>query len=74
VIISLDKTLIRLKPFEQFAVCTESVFWTFNCLFPSEVSLECFHQKPLFSTEERMTWTSWMTWEGVNYQQMFFEK
>jgi len=25
-----------------------------------------------FSTEERKTWTCWMTWEWVNYQQMFF--
>jgi len=25
-----------------------------------------------FSTEERMTWTSWMTWGWVNYQQKFF--
>jgi len=25
--------------------------------------LECFHQKlNFFSTEERMTWTSWMKW------------
>jgi len=27
----------RLKPFEQFAVCTESVFWTLNRLVPTEV-------------------------------------
>jgi len=27
----------RLKPFEQFAVCTESVFWTLNRLAPTEV-------------------------------------
>jgi len=27
----------RLKPFEQFAVCTESVFWTLNCLVTSKV-------------------------------------
>jgi len=26
-----------LKPFEQFAVCTESVFWTLNRLVPTEV-------------------------------------
>jgi len=25
-----------------------------------------------FSTEERKTWTSWMTWGWVNYQQKFF--
>jgi len=28
---------ICLKPFEQFAVCTESVFWTLNRLVPSKV-------------------------------------
>jgi len=27
----------RLKPFEQFAVCTETVFWTLNCLVTSKV-------------------------------------
>jgi len=26
----------RLKPFEQFAVCTETVFWTLNRLVPTE--------------------------------------
>jgi len=26
------------------------------------------------STEERKTWTSWMTWGRVNYQQKFFQK
>jgi len=26
-----------LKPFEQFAVCTERVFWTLNRLVPTEV-------------------------------------
>jgi len=41
----------RLKPFEQFAVCTETVIWTLNRLVPIEVHLwrkilECFHQKP----------------------------
>jgi len=43
----------HLKAFEQFAVCTESVFWTLNRLVPIEVHyvekiLECFHQKPSF--------------------------
>jgi len=59
----------RLKPFEQFAVCTESVFWTLNHLVPSEVHYMeknpgMFSSKTLnvFSTEERKTWTSWMTW------------
>jgi len=41
----------RLKPFEQFALWTETVFWTLNRLVPIEVHymekiLECFHQKP----------------------------
>jgi len=27
----------RLKPFEQVAVCTESVFWTLNRLVPSKL-------------------------------------
>jgi len=27
-----------------------------------------------FSTEERKTWTSWMTWGWVNYQQKLFLK
>jgi len=27
----------HLKPFEQFAVCTETVFWTLNRLVPSKV-------------------------------------
>jgi len=27
----------RLKPFEQFAVCNESVFWTLKRLVPTEV-------------------------------------
>jgi len=32
----------------DFAVCTETVFWTLNRLVPIEVHyiLECFHQKP----------------------------
>jgi len=27
----------RLKPFKQFAVCTETLFWTLNRLVPIEV-------------------------------------
>jgi len=51
-IVSLDKTLIhRLKPFKQFAVCTESVFWTLTVWLPVKCIigrkiLECFHPKP----------------------------
>jgi len=43
----------RLKPFEQFAVCTESVFWTLNHLVTSKVH---YLEKNL--TEEGMTWIS----------------
>jgi len=53
---------------KQFAVCTEVVFWTLN-RFPLKSIvwrkiLECFHQIffYFFSTKERQTWTSWMTW------------
>jgi len=59
----------HLKPFEQFAVCTESVFWTLNHLVPTEArymekNAGMFSSKTLISflTEERKTWTSWMTW------------
>jgi len=53
----------RLKPFEQFAVCTETAFWNLNRLVPIEVHY--MEKNPgMFSskTEERKTWTSWMTW------------
>jgi len=48
----------RLKPFEQFAVCTESVFWTL--LVPTEVNYEksrnvFIKNLNFFSTEERKT-------------------
>jgi len=68
------------KPFEQFVVCTESVFWTLNRLVTSQWSA-LYGEKSwnvfiknlnFFSTEERKTWTSmWMTWGWVNYQQKF---
>jgi len=57
VIVSLDTTLIHhlesFKPFEQFAVCTETVFWPWTVWFPLKSIiwrkiLECFHQKPQF--------------------------
>jgi len=57
----------RLKPFEQFAVCTKTVFLTLNRLVPSKVhymekkSWNVFTKNlNLFSTEERMTCISWM--------------
>ncbi len=38
----------------------------------AEKILECFPQKPNFvSTEERKTWTSWVTSGWVNYQDIF---
>jgi len=44
----------RLNPFEQFAVCTETVFWTLNRLVPIEVhymekNAEMFSSKTLIS-------------------------
>jgi len=33
-----------------------------------------FSSKNFFSTEERKTLTSWMTWGWVNYQQKLFQK
>jgi len=47
-----------------------------NLLVPSKVNYMeknpgMFSSKNIisFSTQERMTWTSWMTWGCVNYQQ-----
>jgi len=55
----------------KFAVCTESVFWTLNRLVPIEVHY--MEKNPyknvfiknlnFFSTEERKTYISWITWE-----------
>ncbi len=84
-IVSLDKTLIhRLESFKAlWTVC--SLYW--KCLLDLEPFGP--HWSPLygekswnifiknlnfFSTEERKTWTSWMTWGWVNYQQKFFQK
>jgi len=50
----------HLKPFEQFAVCTESVFWTLNRLVSIEVhygekSWNVFNKNlNFFSTEENI--------------------
>jgi len=78
-IVSLDKTLIhRLVSFKALWSCTETHL---------DLELFGSHWSPLygekfwnvfiknlnfFSTEERMTSTSWMTWGWVNYQQKFF--
>jgi len=83
--ILLDKTLIhRLESFKALStVC--SLNW--NCVLDLEPFVS--HWSPFiwrkswnvfnknlnfFSTEERMTWISWMTWGWVNYQQKFFLK
>jgi len=42
----------HLKRFEQFAVCTETVFWTLNRLVPTEVHYKnpgMFSSKTLIS-------------------------
>jgi len=57
-IVKIPLGLRGLKPFEQFVVCTKTVFWTLNHLVSNESIdpndppllwrkiLECFHQKP----------------------------
>jgi len=84
--------VLDLVSFKALWSCTETFIWTLNRLVPIEVHymekiLECFHQKNenFFSTEERKTWTTWVTWGWaeerktwttwvtwgwVNYQQM----
>jgi len=42
-----------------------------SSLYGEKKKLKNLH---FFSTEERKTWTSWMTWGWVNYQQKFFKK
>jgi len=85
-IVSLDKTLIhRLESFKAlWAVC--SLYWKCRLDLDSfgshwsalygEKSWNVFIKNlHFFSTEDRMsTWTSWMTWGWVNYQQKFFSK
>jgi len=62
-----------MKTFQDFSsynglqwVCTETVFWTLNHLVPIEVHSmgknNNLRKIYFFSTEERKTWTSWMTW------------
>ncbi len=57
--------------------CIETTIWTFNPLATIEVyyieknPLLFSHKKNIFSTEERNTWTSWITWGWVNYQETF---
>jgi len=51
--ILLDKTLIhRLESFKALsAVCTETVFWTLNRLFPTEVHLYGENPGIMFSSK-----------------------
>jgi len=56
--------------------CIETDIWTFKPLVAIEVkSMEknhgMFSSKTFFSTKERKTWASWMTWGWVNYQEIF---
>jgi len=79
-IVSLDKTLIHyLVSFKALWTVCSLYCWTLNRLVPIEVHYMeknpgMFSSKTLISipTEERMTWTSWMTWGWVNNQ--FFQK
>jgi len=73
-IVSLDKTLIhRLEsfkaPFEQFAVCTETVFWTLNRLVPTEVHYMkknpgMFSSKTLISFRLKRERYGYLIWHG----------
>jgi len=56
----------RLKPFEKFAACTETVFWTLNRLVPTEVhymetNAGMFSSKTLisFRLNERHGYLGW---------------
>jgi len=64
----------RLKPFEQFAVCTESVFWTLNRLIPTEVHY--MEKNPgMFSSKRKKERHGHIGWHGwVNHQQKFLLK
>jgi len=57
----------RLKPFEQFAVCTESVFWTLNRLVFIEVHY--MEKNPaMFSSKtlKRKKWHGYLGWHGLS--------
>ncbi len=81
-IVSLDKTLIHcLVSFIAIWSCTETIILTFNDL--EFIEVHCMDTNPgmfssktliFFSTEERNTYTSWMTWGWVNYQEILFWK
>ncbi len=78
-IFSLNKTLIpQLGSCRAIRSCIETKIWTFNLLATREVHYmekipEMISAKKLnvFTTEEKKTLTSWMTWGRVNYQEIF---
>ncbi len=69
-IVLLDKTLVP-RLCRALWSCTETEIWTFIPLAPIEVhymekNAGMFSSKTyVFSTEERKTWASWMTWGWV---------
>ncbi len=74
-IVSLAKTLI---PWLGLCRALWTAIWIFNPLATIEAhymgkNSVMFSSKTFiyFSTEERKTWTSWVTWQWVNYQDIF---
>ncbi len=74
-IVSLAKTLI---PWLGLCRALWTAIWTFNPLATIEAhymgkNSVMFSSKTFiyFSTEERKTWTSWVTWQWVNHQDIF---
>jgi len=77
----LDKTLFivwcRLKPFEaalKLSIGTWIVWFPLKSIIWRNSWNVSIKNLNFFSTEERKTWKSWMTWGWVNYQQKFFLK
>jgi len=52
----------------------KTVGWNWSPLYEEKSWNVFIKNVNLFSTEERMTWTSSMTWGWENYQQKFFQK
>ncbi len=68
----LDKTLNPwLGSFRALWSYTETAIWTFNSLIPNWSPINVTFSSKNWITEERQTWTSWMTWGRVNYQAIF---
>jgi len=62
----------RLKPFEA---ALKLSFGPWTVWFPlKSIKWRKSWDVHFFSTEKRKTWTSWMTWGWLNYQQFFFLK